>query len=327
MQKIFIKKLPFLTVIFLSAFFVLQVVRTFHDRQPAAPVVIIDDDVTTAKDAASDVKVKLSADLDAPGDTPFERLKIFCQENKDRGEAACQSQYDPALIDWIKRYWLKHPHDPTKPLNFEREPVLRGQVGVPVYVDQILHNKTGGFYIEVGAFDGEYLTNTILFELQRKWSGLLIEPNPSVFKRLNSKNRRATLLNSCLSTSPKPENITFIHNEEMGGRKDLLPWGFQSKPSSTAVCFPIFSVLEALGNPTIDYFSLDVEGSEYGVLKSIPWEKVNIKVWSIEYNPMVGPWLMSKRRIIKFMQSKGYELKKQIDQDLIFAIKGLSKKG
>ena len=43
-------------------------------------------------------------------------------------------------------------------------------------------------------------------------------------------------------------------------------------------CFPLQSVLSALDNPIIDYFSLDVEGAEMGILKSIPWDKVDIKV-------------------------------------------------
>ena len=30
-------------------------------------------------------------------------------------------------------------------------------------------------------------------------------------------------------------------------------------------CFPIYSVLKAIGNPRIDYFSLDIEGAELQV--------------------------------------------------------------
>ena len=45
-----------------------------------------------------------------------------------------------------------------------------------------------------------------------------------------------------------------------------------------ALCLPFFSVLLALGNPTVDYFSLDVEGAELPILKTIPWHKVQIKV-------------------------------------------------
>ena len=50
------------------------------------------------------------------------------------------------------------------------------------------------------------------------------------------------------------------------------------KHHSKVICFPIFAILSAIGNPTIDYFSLDVEGSELPILRSIPWQKVTIKV-------------------------------------------------
>ena len=32
-------------------------------------------------------------------------------------------------------------------------------------------------------------------------------------------------------------------------------------------CFPLYSILLALGNPTVHYFSLDIEGAELAVLK------------------------------------------------------------
>jgi hypothetical protein len=44
-------------------------------------------------------------------------------------------------------------------------------------------------------------------------------------------------------------------------------------------CFPLYSLLLALGNPTVDYLSLDVEGTELGILKTIPWDKVNYNCW------------------------------------------------
>ena len=47
-------------------------------------------------------------------------------------------------------------------------------------------------------------------------------------------------------------------------------------------CFPLHTILFAIGNPSIDYFSLDIEGLELDVLKTIPWDKVDIKVTAIE---------------------------------------------
>jgi hypothetical protein len=43
------------------------------------------------------------------------------------------------------------------------------------------------------------------------------------------------------------------------------------------LCFPLFSILMALGNPTVDYLSLDLEGPELQVLQNIPFDKVDIK--------------------------------------------------
>ena len=42
-------------------------------------------------------------------------------------------------------------------------------------------------------------------------------------------------------------------------------------------CLPLYSILLALGNPTVHHFSLDIEGAELPVLKTVPWEKVDIR--------------------------------------------------
>jgi hypothetical protein len=43
-------------------------------------------------------------------------------------------------------------------------------------------------------------------------------------------------------------------------------------------CFPLYSILLAIGRTQIDYFSVDVEGSETKILKTVPWHRVDIKV-------------------------------------------------
>ena len=50
---------------------------------------------------------------------------------------------------------------------------------------------------------------------------------------------------------------------------------FKDAPVRTVVdvpCLPIFTLLAALDFPTVDFFSLDVEGAELGILQTIPWE-------------------------------------------------------
>ena len=51
------------------------------------------------------------------------------------------------------------------------------------------------------------------------------------------------------------------------------------KPEFISVqSFPIYSILLALNRTNVDFFSLDVEGFELDVLRTIPWSKVNIRV-------------------------------------------------
>ena len=53
---------------------------------------------------------------------------------------------------------------------------------------------------------------------------------------------------------------------------------------SKTLCLPFYSILLAMGNPTVDYFSLDVEGAELQILKTIPWNNVDIKVMFLPLN-------------------------------------------
>lgn len=43
-------------------------------------------------------------------------------------------------------------------------------------------------------------------------------------------------------------------------------------------CFPIYSILLAARKTHVDVFSLDVNGKELEVLKTIPWFKTEIQV-------------------------------------------------
>ena len=54
--------------------------------------------------------------------------------------------------------------------------------------------------------------------------------------------------------------------------------GMGQTPYTKVVCLPLYTILLAVGNPVVDFFSLDVEGVEIEILKTIPWDKVRINV-------------------------------------------------
>ena len=62
--------------------------------------------------------------------------------------------------------------------------------------------QCGGFYVEIGAFDGERASNTVYLERERGWTGLLVEMDPYFYTQLIGKSRRSWSINACLSPHP-----------------------------------------------------------------------------------------------------------------------------
>ncbi len=67
-------------------------------------------------------------------------------------------------------------------------------------------------------------------------------------------------------------------------------------------CFPFFSFIAALDIKVVDFLSLDVEGDELKILKTIPFDRVFIKVIAVE----IVTSEEGQEPYKKFMESKGY---------------------
>ena len=80
----------------------------------------------------------------------------------------------------------------------------------------------------------------------------------------------------------------------------------KTETSTTLQCLPLYSLLLALGNPTVNWFILDIEGAEFQVLQTIPWHEVDIEMISVETDlaGLVMPG--SRQEIIDYMKSQGY---------------------
>ena len=91
-------------------------------------------------------------------------------------------------------------------------------------------------------------------------------------------------------------------------------------------CFPLYSVLKALNISAVDYFSLDIEGAEFVVLNTIPWEKVNMTLLSIETNHAGDIFPGSRKDIEQFLDDKGFELVETAEIDDFFLNKMYNKK-
>lgn len=168
------------------------------------------------------------------------------------------------------------------------------QHGQSRYVDERLGGRRDGFYVESGASDGETGSNSLFFELDRNWSGVLVEANPRSFRTLVGKRRRAWALNACLSPTGRTTNVRFRPAGGIGGIVDHMPPGHRKLVDRygfddvNVTCFALADVVAALpvSPPVarIDYWSLDVEGAELAILGAVDWTKtVPIDVVSVEY--------------------------------------------
>jgi len=73
-----------------------------------------------------------------------------------------------------------------------------------------------------------------------------------------------------------------------------------------------------MGNPTVDFFSLDVEGAEFPILKTIPWRKVDIKVVQIEVNHLGKIFDGDYQQLKVLMEKNGYRFRYKHKIDVVF---------
>ena len=229
----------------------------------------------------------------------------------------CLDQEDSQLINIIKNDFLTHPdgseYNFTKPLEEMDEKSTKGEVGQPVEVDELVYGGKlkNGFFIEAGSHDSETNSDSLYFELTHNWSGLLVEPHPLGFAEGLEKHRKATSIQTCLSTSKHPERMFFdLHGSVRNAttREAMAGLVLEANPNTVEMqCLPIYSILQAMGNPTVHYFSLDIEGAEFPVLKTIPWDKVDIRVLSVETHLAGRLFPGDRLDLIEYMKSVGYQ--------------------
>jgi len=59
--------------------------------------------------------------------------------------------------------------------------------------------------------------------------------------------------------------------------------GNEKKPQVAVDCFSLNAILDALNVSHVDYLSLDVEGPELEILRTVDWTRLRIDVITVEY--------------------------------------------
>lgn len=165
------------------------------------------------------------------------------------------------------------------------------QAGQDKWVCETLDFKKGGFFVEIGAYDGIQTSNTYVLEKSLGWGGICIEANPSAFSKLQ-KNRSSINTSVAVSTY-----------------KGFCGFGSDSIISNqgTTPCDTLSNILLDCGAPNyIDYISLDVEGLEWDILNTFDFNKWKVNLWTIEHN-LYCRGAEQKEKIYKTMVLNGFE--------------------
>jgi FkbM family methyltransferase len=135
---------------------------------------------------------------------------------------------------------------------------------------KLLDGKRNGFFVDLAANDYMKLSNSYSIERYFNWSGICIEPNPEYLDGILSHRKCKLVVNPIYSGMNETVKFRFRGHESgiIGDEMDNK----ETKEPTTDVelhTVTLKTVLQHFNAPrVIDYFSLDVEGGEYSVLKS-----------------------------------------------------------
>lgn len=206
------------------------------------------------------------------------------------------------------------------------------QVGQDKFVqEKFFQDKKEGVFVDIGAYDGVTGSNTYFFEKERGWTGVCVEPQPNMFVKLKEA-RKCICIQGAVSDTAKKAQFLHIpdYADQLSGLVDEYHPEHAAKikyceerfgvPSTIIEvdCFPFNDLMAQNGITHIDFLSIDTEGNEYTILKSIDWNKVKIDVIALEDN-------YHDPRFAELLQQQGYECVARLCQDCIFARKDLAK--
>ena len=244
----------------------------------------------------------------------FQTIKFMLKETEED---------DPELIQFVKASLIKPPNGKKLNLNNKNKNDF-SQIGQSKYIDSLLNSKRNGFFIEAGGFNGEDLSNSLYFELERNWTGILIEAVPSLYQSILSKNRKAFTINCCIANK-KPFVARFQLASALSNRISQINEHFQNRVDKNigtkkktiiyVPCFSLNTIMKAINVNKVDYFSLDVEGGELEVLKGIDFNKIQINTLSVEHNN----YKEARYSINQYLKANNYKLTKDVgDGDSYF---------
>jgi FkbM family methyltransferase len=191
---------------------------------------------------------------------------------------------------------------------FKYKKLTNSQLGQELFALMELKFKRGGYFVEFGATDGISLNNTYILEKEFDWSGILVEPSICWHKELIS-NRKAHIDKRCVWKESKQELLfKEVDNAILStitgfGEDDAHSKRRENNKSYIVKSISLNDLLDFYNAPkTIDFLSIDTEGSEFVILESFDFSKYKFRTISVEHN-----FSENREKLYNLLTNVGYE--------------------
>lgn len=186
----------------------------------------------------------------------------------------------------------------------------KSQIFQDLFVINELDYLKEGFFIEIGAANGINLSNTYLLEKKFNWNGIVVEP-ARIWKEEISNNRNCIISYDCIYSetgikvefleTDKPEFSTVNIDNKSKDIHESYRLKNNKKYELSTLSFADFSIKYKLPKK-IDYLSIDTEGTELDILKSINLNNFDIKLITVEHN-----FTEKREAIYSYLNNQGYK--------------------
>ena len=166
--------------------------------------------------------------------------------------------------------------------------------------------RTDGFFLEVGANEPRLRSQTWFLE-QQGWRGILVEPQAAFADDLRRQRSRSTLFQVACGPPGHPAHLP-LHIAEAPSQsslgRNLVQADTRYVRTELVPVMTLDAILEAAGNPALDFVSIDVEGTQLDVLRGFSLERSRPGLLVIEDH-------LYSLRVHRFLTWRGYRLVKR----------------
>jgi FkbM family methyltransferase len=200
------------------------------------------------------------------------------------------------------------------------------QWGEDQYVNFFFKDVQKGIYLDVGCFHPYMYSNTCLLH-KKGWTGINVDINQTSIDLFNIA--RPKDINLCTTIDENKKKFTMYYDDpfspintlDKNFYENLKESFFKNKRILSIQSKTIKEIIETSKiENKVDFINIDVEGSDYDILKQIDLKKLKVKLVSIETHNVEGSASKNVDLISCFLEKNNFSIYKRIGPSTLFRL-------